>query len=51
MLVYGDSVLINKYDSWTLLNKRSVGVAFRNAKKVMKEKYNPYYWAAFVLIE
>ena len=34
-----------------LLAKQSIGVAFRNAQKGMKEKYDPYYWAAFVLIE
>ncbi len=34
-----------------LLAKQSVGVAFRAAQKLMKEKYDPYYWAAFVLIE
>ena len=34
-----------------MLAKQSVGEAFRNAQKVMKKKYDPYYWAAFVLIE
>jgi len=34
-----------------MLAKQSIGTAFRNAQKVMKDKYDPYYWAAFVLIE
>jgi len=34
-----------------LLKEQSIGIAFRNAQKVMKNKYDPYYWAAFVLIE
>ena len=34
-----------------MLAKQSIGIAFRNTQKVMKDKYDPYYWAAFVLIE
>jgi CHAT domain-containing protein len=34
-----------------LLEKQSVGDAFRTAQKIMREKYDPFYWAAFVLIE
>ena len=34
-----------------LLNKKPVRVAFNLAQKIMRSKYAPYFWAAFVLIE
>jgi CHAT domain-containing protein len=30
---------------------RSVHEAFRTAQEKMKEKYSPFYWAGFVLLE
>jgi len=36
------------YNSWLSGNK--IQDAFRNAQKVMRSKYPPYYWAAFELI-
>jgi CHAT domain-containing protein len=34
-----------------LANNNEVKVAFNNARNAMRAKYDPYYWAAFVLIE
>ena len=34
-----------------LIAKQDVGIAFRAAQKIMRNKYSPYYWAAFVLME
>ena len=34
-----------------MLDGQQIGDAFRATQKVMREKYDPYYWAAFVLIE
>ena len=34
-----------------LLNGEQIGDAFRATQKFMKAKYDPFYWAAFVLIE
>ena len=30
-----------------MLAKQTVGIAFRNAQQIMKEKYDPYYWVCF----
>jgi CHAT domain-containing protein len=39
----------NFYSNW---NKgQSVEDAFYNAQKVLRDKYDPYYWAAFVLVK
>jgi CHAT domain-containing protein len=32
-------------------DKRSINESFRYTQKVMNEKYEPYYWASFVLLE
>ncbi|MEI6946940.1 tetratricopeptide repeat protein [Paraflavisolibacter sp. H34] len=37
------------YRNW--LGGKSARDAFRTAQQVLKEKYPPYYWAAFVLVE
>ncbi len=34
-----------------LLKTKNTRSAFTNAQKIMREKYAPYYWAAFVLVE
>ena len=34
-----------------ILNGEQIGKAFRTTQKYMKAKYDPFYWAAFVLIE
>ncbi|MGD1890450.1 MAG: tetratricopeptide repeat protein [Cyclobacteriaceae bacterium] len=34
-----------------LQEKLSIRQAFRNAQQQMREKYDPYYWAAFTLVE
>ena len=34
-----------------LLKTKDIRIAFNNAQGVMRKKYDPYYWAAFVLIE
>ena len=34
-----------------LTEKLSINDAFRKTQKVMNEKYKPYYWASFVLLE
>ena len=34
-----------------LANGQKVGDAFRKTQNLMKQKYDPYYWAAFVLME
>ncbi|MCD4665848.1 MAG: CHAT domain-containing protein [Bacteroidales bacterium] len=34
-----------------LLRGVTINKAFRKRQAIMKQKYNPYYWAAFVLIE
>jgi CHAT domain-containing protein len=33
------------------LKKGDVGSAFNTAQRTMRKKYDPYYWAAFVLVE
>lgn len=38
----------NFYDFWT--KGYSIKEAFRKAQNVLKQKYDPFYWAAFVLI-
>ena len=40
-----DNVLQN------LINHESTKEALRNAQLKMEEKYPPYYWAAFVVVE
>ncbi|MCF8297134.1 MAG: tetratricopeptide repeat protein [Saprospiraceae bacterium] len=37
------------YDNW--LKGMDIREAFRTAQNEMRQKYDPYYWAAFVLIE
>src|SRR5215218_457306 len=37
------------YRNW--LNGQSIREALRTAQLKMKEKYPPYYWAAFVVVE
>lgn len=37
------------YTNW--LNGMTKHESFVNAQKVMRQKYNPYYWAAFVMVE
>lgn len=34
-----------------LVKTKNTRTAFTNAQKIMREKYAPYYWAAFVLVE
>ena len=34
-----------------LIKLKDIPVAFQNTQKVMRVKYDPYYWGAFVLIE
>ena len=34
-----------------MLDGLLISEAFRNAQNQMKQKYSPYYWAAFVLVE
>ncbi|OFX37532.1 MAG: hypothetical protein A2X08_15240 [Bacteroidetes bacterium GWA2_32_17] len=34
-----------------LLNGKEIRIAFNLTQKEMKKKYDPYYWAAFILIE
>ena len=34
-----------------LLNGKSIHQSFVEAQTKMKEKYSPYYWAGFVLLE
>jgi CHAT domain-containing protein/tetratricopeptide (TPR) repeat protein len=34
-----------------LIKTKNTRTAFTNAQKIMREKYAPYYWAAFVLVE
>lgn len=34
-----------------LVKTKDTRAAFSSAQKVMREKYDPYYWAAFVLVE
>lgn len=36
---------------YLLTKKLSINEAFRKTQKVMSEKYKPYYWASFVLLE
>lgn len=36
---------------YLLVDKLSINDSFRKTQRLMKEKYTPYYWAAFVLIE
>ena len=33
-----------------LMKKKNIQLAFKDAQKVMRKKYDPYYWGAFVLI-
>lgn len=37
--------------NFLLKEKLSVNLSFRKTQKIMKEKYEPYYWAGFVLLE
>ncbi len=34
-----------------LIKEKDIPTAFQKTQKVMREKYDPYYWGAFVLIE
>jgi CHAT domain-containing protein len=34
-----------------LTSGQSIGKAFRNTQRVMRQKYEPFYWAGFVLLE
>lgn len=34
-----------------LLESNNIGTSFRETQKIMRNKYEPYYWAAFVLLE
>jgi len=34
-----------------LIKEKDVPVAFQKTQKVMREKYDPYFWGAFILIE
>jgi CHAT domain-containing protein/tetratricopeptide (TPR) repeat protein len=35
----------------SLLKSKNISKAFQSAQKMMRAKYDPYYWAAFVLVE
>lgn len=41
--------MVQFYKQW--LKGLALHEAFKNTQKIMKEKYTPYYWAAFKLIE
>ena len=34
-----------------LIKEKDIPTAFNNTQKIMRKKYDPYYWGAFVLIE
>lgn len=34
-----------------LLQKNDVRIAFESAQKIMRSKYDPFFWAAFILVE
>lgn len=35
----------------TLTKKKDIKYAFQKAQRIMSKKYDPYFWAAFVLID
>ena len=37
------------YTNWT--GEKDIGEAFRSTQRIMRNKYEPYYWAGFVLME
>jgi len=43
--------LMEKFYTYWLEEDQPIRDAFRQAQQEMKDKYDPYYWAAFVLVE